>query len=283
MLIRKNKLTILGLLLVVILSLNACVKEDEQEKPEQEQKPAFVNLLPIPDGPDETIVHLDTGLSKKSREYHELNSDTIGWLHLPNTSIDNVVLFYPDENNKYFYLRRDFYKNDSFDGSYFVDYRSNMDGGREGLSKNTVIYGHSMSDDPTTPLFSQLKKYWNTEYAKENPYIYFSDLDEDMAFEIFAVFITHTDFNYNEPDPTEKNFLDLINACKGKSMYQYDTEVGADDKILTLSTCLYSVNGVAQGYPNNYRYVVMAKLLPSNEKLSDNTVFEVNPEAVVCK
>ena len=81
-------------------------------------------------------------MAKKTVTYYELNDDTVGWLYVPGTTIDESVV-QGDDNNVY--LRRNNLGRNAFDGCYFADYRTKL-GKRGTLSKNVVVYGHSMDD-----------------------------------------------------------------------------------------------------------------------------------------
>ena len=66
------------------------------------------------------------------------------------------------------------------------------------------------------------------------------------------------------------------------SFYDYDVEVTSNDKILTLSTCTYRLaDDTKLHYPNDYRYVVMAKLLPADAVLEDTVSLTVTKNAPV--
>ena len=65
----------------------------------------------------------------------------------------------------------------------------------------------------------------------------------------------------------------MVNDARQRSQFNFDTTVGANDKILTLSTCTYVYDA---GYPNDYRYVVMAKLMDKNAEQTAVKV-EKNP------
>ncbi len=202
-------------------------------------------------------------------EYHKLNEDTVGWLYVPGTTINESVVQTVD--NEY-YLRRTNLGKQNYDGCYYADFRGTL-GSRDTLSKNTVIYGHSMNDDPNGGRFSQLKKYLDINFATENPYIYFSTPESDMVWQVFAVFYTEKYFNYNDPNLSAADFLNVVNDARQRSQFNFDTTVGANDKILTLSTCTYVYDA---GYPNDYRYVVMAKLMDKNAEQTAVKV-EKNP------
>ena len=112
--------------------------------------------------------------------FAQKNEDTVGWLTVPGTTIDEVVVQAPDND---YYLRRNNMKQSDFNGCYYADYRTNL-GARKDLSKNVVIYGHSMDDNPDGARFSQLKKYLDIEYCKQNPYLYFSTPEAELTWQI---------------------------------------------------------------------------------------------------
>lgn len=82
------------------------------------------------------------------------NSDVVGWLTLPNTTINEAVV--QTTNNDY-YLRRDVKKNYAYEGCYYMDYESVMFDNGADLAQNTIIYGHNLGspmgvkDDPRAP------------------------------------------------------------------------------------------------------------------------------------
>lgn len=236
---------------------------------------SFVNTLETPAEPYASLV--PPKLTARVHEKHELNSDTVGWLQVPNTTIDDVVLWYPGDENDYYY-RRNFEKRQSFSGVYYADFRCKFDGTSAGLMPNTVIYGHSMSDNPAheSGLFSPLKYYKNEDFSRENPYIYFSISEEDLLWEVFAVFYATTKLQYNTP--VAPDFLRIIGECRARSIYNYDVGVTEKDKLLTLSTCTYSKpDGTTISYPNDYRYVVMAKLVTDKSSLKNEAKITENP------
>ena len=293
---KKHGLCALMLVFVMVLTFAACAERavpdpdadsgasaSDGEITGNDNKDAivygFANPLPIPTAAS-TIGVPNTGFAKLSQEKHEINSDTVGWLNLPNSDLDDVVLWYPGDRNSY-YLRRGFDKVKNTGpletqyGSYFADYRSTFDGGTAGLSLNTVIYGHSMEDNPNGGGFSQLKKYLSEDFARENPYIYFSTTEEDLAWEVFAVSYATINLPYNRPHMTDDEFQSIIiDEVIPRSIYNYNVEVTPEDKILTLSTCCYNLTSV---YPNDYRYIIVAKLVEPGKMTKETADFEKNP------
>jgi len=285
---RMIRLLALALALVMLLSLAACggKKESSSTPPSSSSEPSSVSSEPtpvVPAGPetsdpvggDGTIENVKLGA--KIAKGMDRNEDTIGWITIPNMEVDDAVIQYID--NEY-YLRLDEDKNYSVYGCYWADPACILDLGRDELSRNTIIYGHSSyRDKADDPKFSQLFHYLDLDFLKENPYIYFSTEDDDMVWQVFAVFYTHINFDYIQANPTAAVFDEIVKEAKERSEYIIDLDVSSDDKILTLSTCTGLYNGHL--YPNgdydNYRYVVMAKLLPAGATGKCTTAMSVNP------
>lgn len=227
-----------------------------------------------------TPAEIQKDLLNKMVAAHKKTEDVVGWLYVPNTYINEPIVHTVD--NDYF-LRRSWDSKSYFYGCYYGDFRGTF-GNRQTLSKNTVIYGHSMSDNPTymgdgttdSIKFGGLNHYLDPAFAAENQFIYFSTPESDMIWQVFAVVDTTTSVNYNSPNLSDADRLAIINKARSNSKMNFSgVTVGANDKILTLSTCTYRHD---KNYPNNYRFVVMAKLLDKNATLTPAKV-EVNPSA----
>lgn len=182
------------------------------------------------------------------------NQDTVGWLEIPGTSINNSVV---QAHDNFAYLRTNEKKEPDVYGCYFADYECSL-GERAVFSPNTVIYGHSdLKDNPDGPRFSQLFRFTYPEFAAKTPVIRFSTIQDYMEWEIFAVFYTRTDFDYISAEP-EGGAEALAKAAMERSIYDYGVTVGPEDHILTLSTCT-----VKEGAEDrSQRLVVMARMLP---------------------
>lgn len=236
---------------------------------------------PGEDTPTDTLEAKQKQMLEGMLALQQENSDTMGWIYIDGTSIDDAVVKVSyNDNNEYYYRKNNRGEYDMY-GCFWADWRC-YTGSRDSLSKNTVIYGHSMSDDPEGVKFGQLKKYMDPDFAKGHPYICFSTVEDDMVWQIFAVFYTETSFDYINPNPTSGSFSSLLQKAQDLSFYDYDVEVTPADKILTLSTCTYRLaDGTKLYWPNNYRFVVMAKLLDSDAELADTAELTVTAKAPV--
>ena len=185
-----------------------------------------------------------------------MNTDTVAWLQVPNTDINDSVLQAIDN---WYYLRRNEKKEDSVYGCYFADYECQI-GAQEVFAGNTVIYGHSdLKDNKDGPKFSQLFRFTELEFAEKTPYIYLTTEDGKTTWQIFSAFYTNINFDYIgvhlEPAEVQKLAADAAKL----SLYDYGVKVSGEDKLLTLSTC-----SVRDGADGTNRFVIMAKMLPQN-------------------
>lgn len=197
------------------------------------------------------------------------NPDTVGWLSIPDTDVENSVV---QSHDNHYYLRRTERRVSDIYGCYFADYECSF-GPRDELSANTVIYGHSdLKDNPDGPRFSQLFKFTEESFARSHPILSFSTVYEPMDWEIFAVFYADTSFAYNRVDFSEEEREALIAEARRKSIYHYETEVSAEDKLITLSTCT-----VKYGERTDQRFVVMAKLIPAGAETPKEAALALNP------
>lgn len=176
----------------------------------------------------------------------QINPDIKGWITIDDTMIDYPIL---QAQTNDFYLYRNYKREDSHAGSIFMDYRNDI----TMYDHHTVIYGHSMKDGS---MFNHLKKFLDKDFFKSHQMIYFDTLYSAYDAEVFAVYQTTTDFDYIQTDfDSDEEYLTLIKQMKDKSIYSTDVELGADDQVLTLSTCDYLLD------PDKGRLVVHAKLL----------------------
>jgi len=159
------------------------------------------------------------------------NSDTVGWLKVNNTKIDYPVVQYSDND---YYLNHSFDKSFNYNGWVFADYRNNLDE----LDQNTIIYGHSSVLDGL--MFSELENTLDESWYlnEDNIIINFDIKGKKNSWKIFSIYTISvtTDYLYINFD-SESDYINFISMIKSRSIYDFNTDVGANSKILTLSTC----------------------------------------------
>lgn len=92
----------------------------------------------------------------------EANTDIYSWIYIPDTGIDYPVLQHPEEMD--YYLKHNIDGRNGYPGCIYTQRMNNKDW----TDKNTVIYGHNMSNGT---MFAHLHYYEDTAFFEENPYI----------------------------------------------------------------------------------------------------------------
>ena len=187
------------------------------------------------------------------REYasvYQLNPDMVGWLNIPNTTLNYPVVQKPDDAD--YYLHRDFYDNASRHGTIYAHSTADL----QTPSDIVTIYGHNMTDGS---MFASLHQYTKKEHYDANPYIYFDTLYEHRTYQIISVFeidITKEGFAYhNYVDTNAFTFQNYVDRCKKLSMYDTGVSAKYGDKLVALSTCDKDTS------TDNIRFVIVAKLV----------------------
>lgn len=175
-------------------------------------------------------------------ELKEKNSDTVGWLEVPNTEVKFPVVKSADND---FYLNHNFYKDYNAAGWIFMDCANVLDG----TDKNIVIYGHNRKDGT---MFGTLKNILKNEWLnnEENKEITFMQDSENAKYEVFSVYQIEVEDYYRTTNFKEGEFEKFIETIKSRSVKDFGVDVSNEDQILTLSTC---------GKNNTYRIVLHAK------------------------
>lgn len=179
----------------------------------------------------------------------ETNSDIYAWIYIPDTQIDYPVLQHPEDN--LYYLN---YNIDGTKGYPGCIYTENYNA-KDFTDHNTVIYGHNMKNGT---MFAGLHKFEDSDFFAEHPYVYIYTEDEVYVYQIFAAYeFSDIHLLYSYSTDTEAGFgsylEDVMEVRSMNSNFNRDIEVTAQDRIVTLSTCISSK-------PDN-RYLVQGLLL----------------------
>lgn len=199
--------------------------------------------IPLPSSPPRNLYYERDLRISNFNKLKEINSEIIGWINIPNTNIDYPIL--KTTNNSY-YLQYNYYKEYSFSGSIFMDFRNDS----SLKDSNTIIYGHNMGSND---MFAQLTKYKDKNFFKNNTTIYI-DLEGFRYY--YKIFSAYTTDSYQENIPykfDEIKFIDYLNLIKSKSIFSNEDEIVEDDNIISLVTCDYNFT--------NARLVLHARLI----------------------
>lgn len=183
------------------------------------------------------------------REAYALNDDLVGWLRIDGTNINYPVMQSPEEPD--YYLYRDFYKNSSKGGCLYAQAECDI----TSPSDNITIYGHNTRGGAI--MFNALNGYTRKSFWEDHRFIQFDTLTEHHTYEIIAVFKTSANlnqgFSYHKfvNANSEIEFDEFINTCKELAFYDTGVTATYGDKLITLSTCEYTLS--------NGRLAVLAK------------------------
>lgn len=187
---------------------------------------------------EEQITEYKTERMLQLEELQKENSDIIGWIEIEDTNINYPVL--QGKDNEY-YMTRTYKKEYSKDGSLFLDKDYNWDI----PSTNLLIYGHNNSNGN---MFEDLEKYQKEDFYKTHPTIRFTTKEEDVEYEIIAVFLSRVYYKseknvfryyYFINAETEAEFNEYVENAKKASLYDTAKTAEYGDGLMTLSTCSY--------------------------------------------
>lgn len=273
-------------LIIAGLSLTGCGKKNENTMMTskikiENQKTENADTI----SEDQTERPEHTELRTKFDKAKKQNSDTVAWIRIPNTTIDDPVvqdLQNRGTSSEAYYLYRDFNGNRVAVGreSAIMSDKNNVTTPFDKLSKNLIISGHNvnLNDSPNGKMFAPLGHFKDLKFSKNNPYIFVTTQDKDLVYEVFASYYSEERFGFFLPKASEKEMTNMINEAKQRSNFIYDdVNVSEKDKVLTLYTCTYHFGAYRTlGYYRT-KYVVQAKLLDEGTKLKEKANVRINP------
>lgn len=251
-------------------NLVGSIQAAQPTKPTEPSRPT----LPRPTDstePTEPVTEEPTMLPEYAAIY-EINNDLVGWINIPSIRVKYPVLQTPDRPD--YYLRRDFYGNHHTAGCLYVREACDV----FAPSDNVVIYGHAMK---TGDMFGRFYYFQNPSYCQEHQYFTFDTLYEHHDYQIIAVFRTSGTWGIGYPyhvfneAPSEEAFNKFIADIKGAAFTMDKSKIDGEnlylgsvyydsgitpkygDKLLTLSTCEYTIRDPGTSKKNG-RLVILA-------------------------
>ncbi len=176
------------------------------------------------------------------------NPETIGWLRIDGTPLNNVVMYAPGTPEKYLHL--DFYGKWSYRGTLYVAENCDVQ-----TADNILIYGHHMKDGS---MFGSLIEYKDPAYRAAHPIVQFDTLYASHSYEIVATIETEIPaegsdaFRYYDCTGTDpEQFAQYLTFIEQNRCYDTGIAIRPGDRLLTLSTCAY--------HTANGRFLVVAR------------------------
>lgn len=233
------------------------------------EEPEFIDLTPYPATP----LNIDFNYLRG------INPDVRGWIKIPGTLVNNVILQRPGDDD--FYINHDIYGNESVSGEVFSSRRNKWDGSDD----NIILFGHNMRSGY---FFNYVRHYFPNDVSSEplafykvHPRLVFQrDGGESETYKIFAGMLANTQEEYGEVfNYTTKthftsadDFNQYILEIMDRSWFYTDVDLQYGDKIITLSTCHWPL-----GAGVDTRWALFArKVRPGESDEVDTSVAERN-------
>ena len=181
-------------------------------------------------------------------ELQKINDEIYAWIYIPDTKIDYPVAQNAEDDAHYLNYN---YKNEpEFAGCIYTEKYNKKDF----TDPNTVMYGHNMRNGS---MFQNLHKFEDGDFFDKHKNVYVYTPDKIYTYTIFAAYKYDNrhllkSFNFKDKEVFENYLKNVLSTRQMISHIRKDQKVTADDRILTLSTCV-------GGEPDN-RYLVQAVL-----------------------
>lgn len=161
----------------------------------------------------------------------EYNPESLGYIKLEDSRIQYPIVQHSDND---YYLKHGSNRIYNGNGSIFVDAR--IQGGLD--ARSCIVYGHDMMDGS---MFAGLLDYSKESFCKSHQVFDIYIGYRHYRYYVFATFRANANDEkiYKMGFEDDKEYLDWINRCAGKSNYQYDVDrPTVEDKTMILSTCV---------------------------------------------
>lgn len=228
-----------------------------------DEEPEEIDVTPV----------VNTPLNINFDKLVEQNPDTKAWVKITGTGVNNVVV--QSDDNEY-YLKHDFYGNESPSGTVYSSYKNTWDGNDD----NTILFGHNMQNGE---FFAYLTHYVPNESSREpiafykvHPTVMMATPDGGSAtYKIFAAALFNTQSEYGEVFEyinktrfaTADDFNRYIIDIMDRSWIFTDVDITYGDELLTLSTCYWPL-----GRKVDTRWVIFArKVRPGESEYVDTS------------
>ncbi len=173
--------------------------------------------------PDEVPVTIDFASLKA------VCPDVIGWLYCVGTPI-NYPVVQSDDNDYYLYRLPDGTENKN--GTIFLDFRNDPEFG----DWNHLIFGHNMKNGA---MFGSLTDYMEQEYYEQYPFWFLLTEEQNYRIDLVGGYVT-PDGSEAYALPTDTAGRDaLFRKVSRSSVFDVDVELMEEDRLVTMSTCVY--------------------------------------------
>ena len=175
------------------------------------------------------------------------NSACVGWLTIPDTTVDYPVVWTPEKPEHY--LRRDFYGNSASGGTPFLDGRNQA----YAKKQNLIVYGHNMLDGS---MFKPILQYLEPNFRQTRQDIYLELNGAQYHYQVLAALETNTRspvYTYTDLNNTaemedfraallEETSLDAVPQAEGYLTLSTCNNQGGNSRVLVIAVLMEEVS-----------------------------------------
>lgn len=140
-----------------------------------------------------------------------INKDVVGWLYIPDTSIDYPILIGDTDTE---YLHKDIEGKYNYLGCIF----SFADTSKDLSDARTLLFGHNMRQ---YAMFGELRRYLEKDFRKKHTKIYVYTEKKTMELETFSIFVCNKNDGIFWDDTTlgSAEYQDLLKTLDKRNQY----------------------------------------------------------------
>ena len=229
---KKSRKILIGILICVIIGSvfyigYYYVTQNKNEKVYKKLQKEVVKQESKEEEPQTEESHVEIPID--FAQLQDQNPDIYAWIQIDGTNINYPVAQSAADNE--YYLKHTFEGNYNAAGSIFIDYTNNSNF----EDCNTIIYGHNMKNGS---MFGLLRKHFKDQESVPGRYIWICTPDKNYRYEIFSSHVVDAAGEvYTLFSAPDEQFASYLEKMKSQSLVDFQTEVTAEDKVITLSTC----------------------------------------------
>lgn len=213
--------------------------ESEMENDKEETE--YPNL------PDPNKVPVAVDFTALKEQY----PDIIAWIYCADTPI-NYPIVQSNDNEFYLYRLPDGQENKH--GTLFMDFRNQADFS----DWNNIIYGHNMKNDA---MLGILPDYMEQEFYDAHPFWFLLTEKQNYRLDLIGGYVTPADSNTYVISGDSDGRDALYYKASHASTFSSDVKLETDDRLVTLSTCVYDYEDA--------RYVLVGALRELDSAVND--------------
>lgn len=165
-----------------------------------------------------------------------INPDVIGWITIPDTTINSPILQAPKDDPTY-YLKHDVYGNYNPHGAIYLD--ADCTDGL--LSKNAVIMGHHYGNDVEAAPFGTVASYIDKGFAEKHATVYIQTPEWRRTYGVrFAQIVNGLEPNKRTSFSDEGDYRSWYDSSRASATMVLDGDTEPEQTV-SLVTCSYNI------------------------------------------